>query len=389
MYLDATAASVLPAVFGWGWGALSGWPILSLSLAFACVPFLLGRAGRFDALLAAFLVTLPLSFLAWGFHGLHGYGPRFYFEAFLGLYLLTSRGIFLLAGIDAASRPVRFRHGKVVAGAAIGLFAVATLSTVTTLRPRLQLYSGYNWVDGSLERAIEQQGLKKAVILFSNPDWFPWGAASGLLKADLHADIAFAVSRPSNETLFAFYPDRPVYVWDGGKLSLQARMSSSGGPMSLSSPMSAGRVTTLLAWWLGISAVGGGAIALLSRGRRAVLEYRSAARRSVEPVSPELQSDESSRKESIPIPFVHPIRAMIGVLVVYVGQVLFTPGRLMPWFSAFGLTERALFHAGWLLLLVGAAFFGAAWPGVIPVARSQPVEAQEHSPTRGGGAASG
>ena len=135
MYLDATVASVLPAIFGWGWGILSGWPILSLSLAFACVPFLLRRPRAFELLFAAMFIALPLSFLTWDAHGLHGYGPRFYFEAFLGIYLLTAQGFFLLGGVDATRSRPRLRWGRNVA-----IFAGSLLLGLVLLRVELRTH---------------------------------------------------------------------------------------------------------------------------------------------------------------------------------------------------------------------------------------------------------
>jgi hypothetical protein len=369
MYLDATAASVLPSVFGWGWGTVSGWPILSLTLAFACVPFLLGRARRFDLLLVAFLITLPLSFLLWGYHGLHGYGPRFYFEAFLGIYLLASQGFFLLAGVETTAAPVRFRRGKAVASVAIGLLALLTLSTVLTLRPRMQLYVGYNNVDGSLERAIASQKLKRALILFPDDAWFPWGAASNLLKADLHADIAFAVSRPDNSKLLAFYPDRPAFEWTGNHLIPAAPPASSRTLSPPAPASSAGRVTTLLAGWLALSAIVTGAAVLLGRGARsrAVLAAlsRPAAAPSEEPGHPGRRPADPLSRSGLPVP-VRPLRAAIGVLFAYVGQSLLTPGKLTRLALPPGFSESQHFHAGWLMLLFGALLFGTAWRALRP-----------------------
>ena len=366
MYLDATAASVLPAVFGWGWGTLSGWPILSLTLAFAYVPFLVGRARRIDGLLAAFLIALPLSFLTWGFHGLHGYGPRFYFEAFLGIYLLTSQGFFLLAGVEAERTPVEFRRGKTVAFAAIGLLGLLVFSGASTLRSRMQLYRGYNDVDGSLERAIASEAVKKALILFPGDDWYAWGAASNLLKADLHADIAFAVSRGDNSTLFAFYKDRPVYRWTANHLvRMRAAMPSEGRPPS-ASPPSPGRATTLFGWWLVLSAVGIGGSVLLRRGTLSGPALPAAASSEVPAFEGASPRGRPLVRSKLGLPPVRPLKAAIGVLSAYVGQIFLAPGGLAHRFPLFGLLERQLFHAGWLLLLFGAFLFGSAWRGFRP-----------------------
>jgi len=269
MYLDATVASVLPTIFGWGWGILSGWPILSLSLAFACVPFLLRRPRAFELLFAAMLIALPLSFLTWDAHGLHGYGPRFYFEAFLGIYLLTAQGFFLLGGVDATRSRPRLRWGRNVAIVAGSLLLGLVLTTAVTLRSRMGLYKGYNFVNGELETAVARERFHRGLILFPDDGWFHWGAASNLLQADLQADLAFAVSRPDNSKLLAFYPNRPIFMWERNHFVRPPVESVfSKAPTPAQAPnRPAAKLTTLLGWWLALSAAGACLLAALARGR--------------------------------------------------------------------------------------------------------------------------
>jgi hypothetical protein len=381
MYLDATAASVLPAVFGWGWGVLSGWPVLSLTLAFACVPFLTGRARAVEVFLAAFLITLPLSFLAWGYHGLHGYGPRFYFESFLGLYLLTSWGLFLLAGIGEPKPASRSLRPNAFAAFVFGIFAVLATSGVLTLPARLRLYERYNGVSGALERAIAKAGIRKALVLFPDDSWFPWGAAGNLLSADLRSNFAFAVSRPDNSKLFAFYPDRPVYTWVGDQLVAVPFPGATPGRVP-AEPSAAppGRVTTLLAWWAGISALG---LALLSGAARAY----GGARVPTAPATPPAGAPGRARREVPPEDrtdpitgstagdvLARPILAGAGIVAAYVGQILLAPGRLAHTGALATLSESQRFHAGWVLLLLGAVLFGWAWRTGRAVSKSPGAE---------------
>lgn len=269
MYLDATLASVLPTIFGWGWRILSGWPILSLSLAFACVPFLLRRPRAFELLFAAMFIALPLSFLTWDAHGLHGYGPRFYFEAFLGIYLLTAQGFFLLGGVDATRSRPRLRWGRNVAIVAGSLLIGLVVTTAVTLLPRMRLYKGYNWVNGELEAIIGGGRLHRGLILFPDDNWFSWGAASSLLQADLQADLAFAVSRPDNSKLLAFYPNRRIFMWERNHFvrpPVESVLSKAPTPAQPPNRPAA-KLTTLLGWWLALSAAGAGLLAALVRGR--------------------------------------------------------------------------------------------------------------------------
>ena len=259
LYLDATAASVLPAIFGWGWGTLSGWAILALSLAFACVPFLIRRPGRYEVLLGAIFLALPLSFLTWGFHGLHGYGPRFYFEAFLAVYVLTARGFLLLGGVESERGRLVFRWGPGAAALSFALFVLLTLSTALTLPARMGLYRGYNWVTGALETAVSEGRVRRALILLPDRQWFSWGAASRLLPADPRDDLAFAVSRPDNSKLAAFYRDRPAYSWHG-ELVPEALVSDGDALPSEWRPPPVPGLTTLLGWWLAAAAGATGAV---------------------------------------------------------------------------------------------------------------------------------
>jgi hypothetical protein len=362
LYLDATAASVLPAAFGWGWGTLSGWVVLSLTLAFACVAFVLGRARRYDWLLAVFLVTLPLSFVTWGFHGLHGYGPRLYFEAFLGLYLLTSFGFFLLAGIDATRRPVRFERGKAVAVLAVGLFALLTLTTVRTLRTRLELYAGYNGVDGGLEKAIGRERLQKALVLLRDDDWFSWGAASRLLSADLRPDLAFAAFHPDNRKVISYYGDRPVYVWYATRLIPSEPSPPSPSPPIPESPENPAHAATLLGWWFGLFGAVAAVTALLARESRASASRPPVARPPSRPVErlPPDPYDTFARPEGRVAP-KRPAAAVAGVATAYLGQMLLTPLPISKKLPLSALSERQLFHGGWILLVLGAVLFAAAW----------------------------
>jgi 4-amino-4-deoxy-L-arabinose transferase-like glycosyltransferase len=70
---------------------LFGWPPLA-ALALVGMPFLLGRAGRFDALLAACSAGFVVAYVGYFYQGI-ALGPRYYFEAVPALALLAARGV--------------------------------------------------------------------------------------------------------------------------------------------------------------------------------------------------------------------------------------------------------------------------------------------------------
>jgi hypothetical protein len=69
---------------------LFGWPPLAAP-ALIAMPFLLGRAGRFDMLLAACAGAFVIVYVGYFYHGI-ALGPRYYFEAVPALALLAARG---------------------------------------------------------------------------------------------------------------------------------------------------------------------------------------------------------------------------------------------------------------------------------------------------------
>ena len=220
-HLDAILASTVPALFGWGWGSSWVWLFHALPLAFAWVPFLLRRAGRAELLLLAVCACLAFAHLGTKAHGLHGFGPRYYFDAFFALYLLTARGFQELARVVA--RPPDTSRSQaapslITAAAAAALLAALCLPAALALPDRLRLYHGYNNVDGSLERAIAAAGLERAVVVFAGDDWQDWAMASRFMTGQLGHDLVFARSLADNSALWSAYPGRPAYVWSEGKL---------------------------------------------------------------------------------------------------------------------------------------------------------------------------
>jgi hypothetical protein len=219
--LDAILASTVPALFGWGWGSSWVWMFQALPLAFGWIPFLLRRAGRAELLLLAVVACLAATHLGTRAHGLHGFGPRYYFDAFFALYLLTARGVLELArigadGLDAARG--RAPRNLATAAASTVLLAGLCLPAAIALPDRLRLYRGYNGVDGSLERAIAEAGLERAVVVFAGDDWQDWAMASRFMTGQLSGDLVFARNRDDNSALWAAYPERPVWVWKEGAL---------------------------------------------------------------------------------------------------------------------------------------------------------------------------
>ncbi len=226
--LDAIFASTLPALHGWGWGLSGGWLILALPLALTMVPFLLRRYTKSDILLAGWFLCLMAVHVGTQAHGLHGFGPRYYFDAFAALFLLTARGFQELARIapggDRSEKCPAEPGGTAITWiAAALLFAVLAGSTAVTLPERLRLYTGYNGVDASLERAVADAGVARGLILFGDDDWQDWAMASRMMTGPRRHDLIFARDLGDNSALWTAYPGMPAYLWRGGRLETLAR----------------------------------------------------------------------------------------------------------------------------------------------------------------------
>jgi hypothetical protein len=224
--MDVLLASSQPALFGWGWGYAASWFLTALPLAVVFIPFLLRRPNAYDILLLTSFVTLALLHLGTQAHGLHGFGPRYYFDGFFALYLLAARGFQELAriGVGPDATVVRPRYGSPAFLMAATLFVTLNASALAMLPQRLELYRGYNRVDGSLERAIHELVTDRALVVFAELDWRNWAMASPLMAGDGGGDFLFGQDLEDNSALFRFAGDRPAYLWLAGKLEPLAPM---------------------------------------------------------------------------------------------------------------------------------------------------------------------
>jgi hypothetical protein len=71
---------------------LFGWPPL-LALSVMCLPFVLGRAGRRDLMLASGAMLFVVTLVGFYAHGTGAMGPRYYYEALPWFLLLSARGL--------------------------------------------------------------------------------------------------------------------------------------------------------------------------------------------------------------------------------------------------------------------------------------------------------
>jgi hypothetical protein len=203
--LDAILAGLNVQMLGWGWPWLTGPVAAGLALAPALLPFLLGRSRPGDGRMLAIAAALVLVHVGARASGLHGYGPRYAFEALGLLLVLSARGISELAALEGRRRPVAlFLAAVLIAGAAIA-----------TPR-RAALYRGYNHVDGTLRRAAAD--LPPCTLgLLPEDDWRVWAEVAPWLPPDPEGGPVLATGWIDDPDLGWCFPDHRPLVWNGAE----------------------------------------------------------------------------------------------------------------------------------------------------------------------------
>jgi hypothetical protein len=207
-------------LLGWGWPQFVGPFWVALALAFALVPFLLRRGRATDVLLAAMVGSVMVALLGSRGHGLHGFGPRYLFEVFAPLYLLTARGFVELARQRFNGYEVERRFHIAVSTL---LFVILCGTAAVALPHRLGLYRAYNGIDGSLEQQVSDTGLDRALVLLPPEDWRGWAMAARMTEFDPDAALLFIESDPDDPAIAEIAGDRPIFEWRDGRLAPVAR----------------------------------------------------------------------------------------------------------------------------------------------------------------------
>jgi hypothetical protein len=214
--LDALLIADGASLTGWGWGLLSGPWLAALAFALPLVPFLVRRATAGDRLLAAIVLCVMAAHLGTRGHGLHGFGPRYHFEAFAPLLLLTARGLSELT--RGAGDPRGTTRPLAIAGVAALVLALA-LPAAAALPGRLALYRGYNGVDGSLSAEVTRQALRRAVIVLPPDEWQGWAMAAPFLDTRPGASLLVVQAAADDPRVLEIAADRPVFAWQDRTLT--------------------------------------------------------------------------------------------------------------------------------------------------------------------------
>jgi hypothetical protein len=208
------------------------WP-LWIGLMFALVPFLLGTRSKWDWGLLAGAVCAVAVYAAYFHHGFM-YGPRFAYESFVLLVLLSASGAdraarALASAAAAAGRRLRsdvrpaewasvaLVFGFIAAYAAAGwyswLFGDGGDWSSDHMPARASYMRRFNGVDDRLANKIQDADLQNALVLVQPCEhWWCLGSVFWMNRPGLDGNVVIGWDLQDHRTqAFQAFPDRFVY----------------------------------------------------------------------------------------------------------------------------------------------------------------------------------
>jgi hypothetical protein len=180
------------------------------SLLFIAVLFAWGRRQKWDFLLLSTVVMLVGGYFFYFWHSTVLFGPRWEYESFGALVLLSARGIRTVTGeqIADSSRPTSERATAQLHSTTWSLFLLCYLSMLAVAVPTLvQKYRQGFGVSASTARTIARAGLSNAVVLARDP-----GEVALHNNLALDGNIVYARDLgPLNPVLARQYPGRRFF----------------------------------------------------------------------------------------------------------------------------------------------------------------------------------
>jgi 4-amino-4-deoxy-L-arabinose transferase-like glycosyltransferase len=196
-----------------GWGDFFGWG----NISWVFLPFGLFaiRNNRRAWLIASVFVSLVVLYAAYWI-GSDVYGPRYYYEGFYSLTLVSAAGMFWPA--ESVVREGRAHKWMQIATVLLGLFLFG-YNLTTYLPKRFNEMTGLYHITRSMlapfETAQAKEKTPALVIVHFQKEWTEFGGLLELQNAQLTSPFIFALSqsRSSDEALARDYPDRHVIYY--------------------------------------------------------------------------------------------------------------------------------------------------------------------------------
>jgi len=201
----------LKVSFKAGWGDFFGWGNASwLFLPFGV--WALGRNAR-AWLVALVFPSIVLLYMAYWI-GSDLYGPRYYYEGFFSLTLVSAAGMFWLA--ERVAREGRLRKWMQSATLLLGVFLIG-YNLIVYLPKRLNEMTNLYGINRAMLAPFETEQAKELmpalVIVHFKKSWTEYGGLLELQNANLTSPFIFVLSRGNDDALAQDYPGRNIVYY--------------------------------------------------------------------------------------------------------------------------------------------------------------------------------
>ena len=193
-YADS-AIGFLPSIIFYG-----SVPMFFISLTF--IPLLVYRKKE-DSLLMAIFISLFVAYMLTFAMGIHGYGPRYVFEAIFALFILAARGVIWIVN----------KFGGAFRKVIILCFILLLLYNLSGLIEILPMYKNYNDINSDLFQELKQTDLNNSIVLIPETwNWYPDGITATLFDPS-YKKVIFIKELPNNDhyEILQMNLDRKVY----------------------------------------------------------------------------------------------------------------------------------------------------------------------------------
>jgi hypothetical protein len=199
---------------------LFGWPFY-VALAIAAVPFILGRANRWDTLFAFSAISVMAAYICFWWPGV-SFGPRYWSAAIPCFALLAARGFSELYHWPlSAFRMVRQNRGVALAGPLALASSLLLYDLAYYMPAQFPLYREYDYMSPDPMHAVSRASIHHALIfVVAHPHRWSYGEVFPGNSPSLDGDIVYAHDRGvADALLMRLYPGWSYYRLSDTKLT--------------------------------------------------------------------------------------------------------------------------------------------------------------------------
>jgi hypothetical protein len=192
---DSTLAFLSPIIF------YSFIPHIILALA--VLPLIVLRRKQ-DFLCLSIFLSLVMFYAMTYVSGIHGYGPRYYFEAFFAIFILAANGVVWIISMFSGRK-------KQVAACIFIALAAYDVYGLATILPK---YENYNFIRTDMYEKLKALDLENSIIIIGRTwDWFEDGVTAALYDPEYKKSFIIKELENKNHLkVLDQYPEKKVYI---------------------------------------------------------------------------------------------------------------------------------------------------------------------------------